>query len=125
MNLQNGYKVIFEKAADGKRAFFASKTGLFADAEQIGEEFEIGQYKLIYEKGGRFYGSESGIPADGDHCFDAFDKVFVAAEDAAEPEQANDVEEESAVEKQEEVPADVVADDEEPEVITDEDEIDE
>ena len=31
MNLQNGYKVIYEKAADGKRAFYASKTGLFAD----------------------------------------------------------------------------------------------
>lgn len=125
MNLQNGYKVIFEKAADGKRTFYASKSGTFVDAEQIGEAIEIGKYKLIYEKCGRFYGSESGIPADSDHCFDAFDKVFVAAEDTAEPELANDVEEEPAVEKQEEVPADVVADDEEPEVITDEDEIDE
>ncbi len=82
MNLQNGYKVIYEKAADGKRTFYASKTGVFADAEVI-TEAEIGKYKLIYEKAGRFYGSETGIPADDDYCFTAFDKVFVA--DAAEP----------------------------------------
>lgn len=78
MNLQNGYKVIYEKAADGKRTFYASKTGVFADAEQIGDIIEIGKYKLIYEKAGRFYGSETGIPADDDYCFEAFDKVFVS-----------------------------------------------
>lgn len=78
MNLQNGYKVIYEKAADGKRTFYASKTGVFADAEQIGDVIEIGKYKLIYEKAGRFYGSETGIPADDDYCFEAFDKVFVS-----------------------------------------------
>ena len=83
MNLQNGYKVIYEKAADGKRTFYASKTGVFADAEVI-TEAEIGKYKLIYEKAGRFYGSETGIPAEDDYCFTEFDKVFVA--DAAEPE---------------------------------------
>ena len=75
MNLQNGYKVIYEKAADGKRTFYASKTGVFADAEKIAEAV-IGQYKLIYEKNGQFYGSETGIPADNDHCFTEFDKVF-------------------------------------------------
>jgi hypothetical protein len=80
MNLQNGYKVIYEKAADGKRTFYASKTGVFADAEVITEAV-IGQYKLIYEKAGRFYGSETGIPAEGDYCFEAFDKVFKVAED--------------------------------------------
>jgi hypothetical protein len=79
MNLQNGYKVIYEKAADGKRTFYASKTGVFADAEIIAEA-EIGKYKLIYEKAGRFYGSESGIPSEGDYCFEDFDKVFIAAE---------------------------------------------
>jgi hypothetical protein len=83
MNLQNGYKVIYEKAADGKRTFYASKTGVFADAEII-TEAEIGKYKLIYEKAGRFYGSETGIPAEGDHCFTDFDKVFIA--DKAEEE---------------------------------------
>lgn len=78
MNLQNGYKVIYEKAANGMRTFYASKTGVFADAEVIAEA-EIGKYKLIYEKDGRFYGSESGIPAAGDFCFTAFDKVFKEA----------------------------------------------
>jgi hypothetical protein len=82
MNLQNGYKVIYEKAADGKRTFYASKTGLFADAEVI-TEATIGEYKLIYEKDGQFYGSTTGIPAEGDHCFDAFDKVFKTEEPAA------------------------------------------
>jgi hypothetical protein len=83
MNLQNGYKVIYEKAADGKRIFYASKTGIFADAEVIAEA-EIGKYKLIYEKAGRFYGSETGIPAEGDYCFEAFDKVF-KQDEAIEP----------------------------------------
>ena len=85
MNLQNGYKVIYEKAADGKRTFYASKTGVFADAEVIVEAV-IGQYKLIYEKDGQFYGSESGIPAANDHCFTEFDKVFKAADEQPENE---------------------------------------
>lgn len=85
MNLQNGYKVIYEKAADGKRTFYASKSGVFADADIIAEA-TIGQYKLIYEKAGQIYGSESGVPAEGDYCFEAFDKVFKAAEDEGEDE---------------------------------------
>ena len=80
MNLQNGYKVIYEKAADGKRTFYASTTGVFADAEVI-TEATIGQYKLIYEKAGKIYGSESGVPTEGDHCFTEFDKVFEVAEE--------------------------------------------
>lgn len=101
MNLQNGYKVIYEKAADGKRTFYASKTGVFADAEQIGDIIEIGKYKLIYEKAGRFYGSETGIPADDDYCFEAFDKVF-ASENA---EKTDEVEEPVApVDQSEEEP---------------------
>ena len=75
MNLQNGYKVIYEKAADGKRAFYASKTGLFADAELI-MEATIGEYKLIYEKDGKFYGSITGFPAEGDKCFEELRAVF-------------------------------------------------
>ena len=85
MNLQNGYKVIYEKAADGKRTFYASKTGVFADAEVIAETV-IGQYKLIYEKAGKVYGSESGIPAEGDYCFTEFAVVFEAAEEEVEDE---------------------------------------
>jgi hypothetical protein len=75
MNLQNGYKVIYEKAADGKRTFYASKTGIFANAEQIGEAVEIGKYKLIYEKNGQLYGSTTGTPSDEDKEFTAFKKV--------------------------------------------------
>lgn len=91
MNLQNGYKVIYEKAADGKRTFYASKTGVFADAEKIAEAV-IGQYKLIYEKAGRFYGSETGIPAESDYCFEEFDKVFKIADEEPETEEpAGDV----------------------------------
>lgn len=85
MKLENGYKVIYEKAADGKRTFYASKSGVFADAEVICEA-EIGKFKLIYEKGGRFYGSETGIPAEGDYCFVDFDKVFVKEEEVKEEE---------------------------------------
>ena len=87
MNLQNGYKVIYEKAADGKRTFYASKTGVFADAEKI-LEATIGEYKLIYEKNGQFYGSTSGIPTENDYCFVEFNKVFKAAEET-EPEESN------------------------------------
>ena len=93
MNLQNGYKVIYEKAADGKRTFYASKAGVFADAEKI-LEANIGEYKLIYEKNGQFYGSVSGIPAEDDYCFEDFDMVFKAAEEDEPIEPAVVVEEE-------------------------------
>ena len=75
MNLQNGYKVIYEKIADGERSFYASKTGVFADAELIATA-KIGEYKLIYEKDGAFYGSLTGIPAEGDYCFEELKAVF-------------------------------------------------
>ena len=115
MNLQNGYKVIYEKAADGMRTFYASKTGVFADAEKIAEA-EIGKYKLIYEKAGRFYGSETGIPTDSDYCFTAFDKVFIA--DAVEPASPAA---ETPVEEPEEAPTQESVEEDEPaEEITDE-----
>ncbi len=87
MNLQNGYKVIYEKAADGERTFYASKSGVFADAEQIGEAIEIGKYKLIYEKNGKIYCSESNAPKfdengePADTAIEGFDKIFVETED--------------------------------------------
>ena len=83
MDLKNGYKVIYDKAKDGERTFYASKTGVFADAEQI-TTATIGDYKLIYEKDSKVYGSETGIPADTDYCFDAFNKVFIADEPVQE-----------------------------------------
>lgn len=80
MNLQNGYKVIYEKAANGKRTFYATKNVVCdptVDDKIV--EAAIGEYKLIYEKGGQFYGSTTGIPAEGDHCFAEFDMVFKKA----------------------------------------------
>lgn len=82
MNLQNGYKVIYEKIADGERTFFASKLD-GTKATQIGDAIEIGKYKLVYEKDGQIYGSETGVPTKGDDCFDAFNAVFKAAAETA------------------------------------------
>ena len=91
MELKNGYKVIYEKIADGTRAFYASenvKCDPTVDDKII--EAEIGKYKLVYEKAGRVYGSESGIPTDGDFCFEGFDKVFVEAVAGEESDAIND-----------------------------------
>ena len=85
MDLKNGYKVIYDLAKDGKRNFYASKTGVFADAEPIFENVEIGDYKLIYEKDGIFYGSTTGVPAAGDICFEELNKVFVEGYEAPAP----------------------------------------
>jgi hypothetical protein len=86
MNLQNGYKVLYERAAEGKRTFLASKTGTFANAELVAE-FEMGKYRLVYEKNGKIYCSESGVPADNDQQVEAFDKLFAEiAEEPAEEE---------------------------------------
>lgn len=76
MKLQNGYKAIFDKAADGKHTIYASKTGLFKDAEEIGT-FEADQYNLIYEKQGKLYHSSTGIPADTDATVAELDKLFI------------------------------------------------
>lgn len=87
MKLQNGYKVLYEVAADGKRTFYASKTGVFADADQIGEPVEIGKYKLVYEKNGKVYFSESKVPTfdengePTDKAAEGFDEIFVESDD--------------------------------------------
>jgi hypothetical protein len=83
MNLQNGYRVIYEKIADGERTFYATETPKCDPT--VDEKIvtaAIGEYKLIYEKDGQIYGSISGIPAEGDHCFNEFDKVFKKTEPA-------------------------------------------
>lgn len=77
MELKNGYKVIYDVAKDGKRNFYASKTGVFADAKPIFTDVEIGDYKLIYEKDGMFYGSTTGVPTADDRCFEKLNEVFV------------------------------------------------
>ena len=87
MKLQNGYKVIYEKIADGTRAFFADKLD-GTDAVKIGNTtFKVGEYKLVFEKDGGIFGSKTGAVEDGTRIT-AFDDVFVA-EDDAEPMMAN------------------------------------
>ena len=94
MTLQNDYKVLYEKVADGKRTFYASKSGAFADAEQIGE-FEIGKYKLVYEKNGKIYCSENNVPSFNengeptDTAVDSFDVVFAKDEEEGEDKEEN------------------------------------
>lgn len=88
MNLKNDYKVLYEKVADGKRTFFASKTGTFAGAEQIGEPIEIGKYKLVYEKNGKIYCSETNVPnfdengEPTDTAVESFNQIFVERNEA-------------------------------------------
>lgn len=100
MTLQNGYKVLYDTTAGSTRTFYASKTGLFKDADIIAEA-TIGEYKLVYEKDGNFYGSTTGIPAEGDHCFEEFRAVFEEGysteveEDESEELPKNDTEDES------------------------------
>ncbi len=99
MTLKNGYKVIYEvienrEDAGLTRVFKASKTGVFEDAEVIGEA-KIGEYKLIYEKDGKIYGSTSGVPSDdaaNDFCFEDFEKVFTeaVADDGVTDEEGTD-----------------------------------
>lgn len=81
MNLQNDYKVIYEVITEGKRTFYASKDANCVPTgdEKLVEDATIGAYKLVYEKNGRIYGSVSGVPAEGDYCFEGFDKVFKVA----------------------------------------------
>ena len=82
MNLQNDYKVIYEKIVDGTRIFYATKNNVCdPSVDDKIVEARIGDYKLIYEKDGRFYGSLTGIPASTDYCFVEFDKVFKVAEE--------------------------------------------
>jgi hypothetical protein len=104
MNLQNGYKVIYEKTADGKRTFYATKNVTCnPEVDDKIVEAEIGKYRLIYEKGGRFYGSESGMPAEGDFCFEGFDKVFVETKEEPVEEPTKEPVEEPVIETPEEV----------------------
>ena len=93
MNLQNGYKVIYEKAADGKRTFYASKTGKCDPSvdDQIGDIFVDADYrgKLVYEHKGDFYVAEGSTPTydelgvPTDERLAEFDLVFKAAVEPA------------------------------------------
>lgn len=88
MELKNGYKVIYEQTADGKRTFYATKTATCdPTVDDMIVEATIGEYKLVYEKNGRVYGSKTGVPAEGDKYFTEFDKVFEADVEETEEEE--------------------------------------
>ena len=85
MELQNGYKVIYEKAADGKRTFYASKSNAYPAAEDIElASFDDADFegKVIYEHKGKFYVSVGNLPAydengmPTDTLIEGFDEVF-------------------------------------------------
>lgn len=92
MNYKNGYKVVYEVAANGERTFYASKSNsypntddaplaTFIDAEYAG--------KTIYEHAGEFYAAdtnapkfdENGIPTGNKIA--GFEALFVEGADAA------------------------------------------
>lgn len=88
MNLQNDFKVIYEKAADGKRTFYASKSNSYpATDDVVLASFNDEDYrgKVIYEYKGKFYASTGAFPAydengePKDTLIDDFNKVFIPA----------------------------------------------
>jgi hypothetical protein len=88
MNLQNGYKVIYEKAADGKRTFYASKSAVYPnDDDLVIASFNDEDYrgKVIYEHKGKFYVSTGAVPnynengEPTDTIIEGFDQVFKKA----------------------------------------------
>ena len=86
MDLKNGYKVIYEKVTKNDevttKTLYATKDAVCdptTDEDVAVAEFVDGAYKLIYEKDGKIYGSETGIPTADDKtiCLDGFNTVFV------------------------------------------------
>jgi hypothetical protein len=87
MELKNGYKVIYDAAANGEHVFSASKTGVFADAEELGR-FVEGECRLIYEKNGQRFFSTTGVPSAEDEEFTVFKKAIEADNAVNKPTQA-------------------------------------
>ncbi len=92
MDLKNGYKVIYEIAADGKRTFYAAMSEVYPTRNEAGEitdtvlaTFDDADFagKTIYEYAGKFYVSKGALPEydengmPKDTLIEGFDKVFV------------------------------------------------
>ena len=130
MNYKNGYKVVYEVAANGERTFYASKSSIYPNADDAKlASFKDAEYagKTIYEYEGEFYVADTaaakfdkeGKPTGSK--IDGFDKILVDEEAPAEasaPTTVNVEDEEPAGEP--EVETDKEEDDEEPEVETEE-----
>lgn len=98
MEYKNGYKVVYEVAADGKRTFYAAKSNEYPTRDEAGniKDDVIASFvdkdfagKTIYEYKGEFYVSTEAVPAyneDGtpkDEKIKGFEKLFV--EETEEP----------------------------------------
>ena len=98
MNYKNGYKVVYEIAAEGKRTFYAAKSEVYPTRDEDGKiiDTELASFsdadfagKTIYEYAGEFYVSTGALPAyneDGtpkDEKITGFEKLFV--EETEEP----------------------------------------
>ena len=132
MNYKNGYKVVYEVAADGMRTFYAAKSNEYPTRDEAGNikddvlaSFADADFegKTVYEYEGEFYVSTGAVPAyneDGtpkDDKIKGFEKLFVEGyEEGAEATTASVEDDEPIVEDDEEP----VVEDDEPEVIEDE-----
>lgn len=113
MDFQNGYKVVYEIAKDGKRTFYAAKSTVYpsdADVELV--SFNDADYKgkVIYEYKGNFYVSTGSIPAydengvPTDERIAGFDEVLKVKEEPVAPATEESPAEEPEVEN--ELPSD-------------------
>lgn len=110
MIYKNGYKVVYEIAADGKRTFYAAKSTAYPTRDEDGNitdtvlaTFDDAEFagKTVYEYAGEFYVSTGAVPAyneDGtpaDEKIKGFEALFVEGETEAvvadaEPEEEAD-----------------------------------
>ena len=126
MNYKNGYKVVYEVAADGERTFYAAKSNSYPTRDENGNitdtklaSFVDAEYagKTIYEHDGAFYAADTHVAKFDEKDMpvgtklDGFDVLFVEEEPVAPA---------AAVEPEVEAPVAPAAT--EPEVPEDEDE---
>lgn len=103
MIYKNGYKVVYEVAADGKRTFYAAKSNVYPTRDEDGNitdtvlaTFDDAEFagKTIYEYAGEFYVSTGAVPAyneDGtpaDKKIAGFEPLFVEGAAADEDEES-------------------------------------
>lgn len=87
MKLQNDYKIIYEKMVEGKRHLYAGKNSVPAEEDveikyDALTEDQVKAFKLIYESGEGFKGSDTGLPGESDKAFALTDgKVAILAGD--------------------------------------------
>lgn len=88
MNLQNGYKVIYEKADGSERVFYASKSTGYPAADDVKlASFNNADFigKVVYEHNGKLYVSTGTVPAydengePTDTVIEGFEEVFIEA----------------------------------------------